>query len=90
MLKVSLYMHINVLSVIFTLMVLHHDVAKCGHPLIGSPLKVIGYDGLPADIGTTIDFTCPPDLSLIGPTSATCTGNGEWTPDPSGVMCKQG
>ena len=73
-------------------MLLHHNIiiAKCGRPMINSLVKVIGYDGLPADIGTTINFSCPPDLSLIGPNSTTCTGNREWTPDPSGVMCAQG
>ena len=66
-----------------------HVIAKCGHPTIKSPVNIIDYgdNGLPADI---INFTCPPDLSLVGPNSITCTGNGEWEPDPSGVMCTEG
>ena len=71
----------------------NHDgfyIAKCEHPMIDSVVNVGGYDGLPADIGTMVNFTCPPDLSLIGPTSTTCNGSGQWTPDPSGMMCTQG
>ena len=37
--------------------------------------------------GYTITFSCSPGLELIGPSSATCTGNGEWGPDLSGLMC---
>ena len=73
-----------------------NTIAKCGHPTINNLVKVMGYesddgdDGLPADIGTTINFTCPPDLLLIGANSTTCTGNGEWAPDPSRVVCTKG
>ena len=58
--------------------------------MIDNMVKVVGYDGLTADIGTTINFTCPPDLSLIGPNSTTCTRNGEWEPDPNEAMCTKG
>ena len=58
--------------------------------MIDHVVRVVGYDGLPADVGTTVYFTCPPDLALVGSNSITCTGNGEWTPDPSVVMCMQG
>ena len=37
--------------------------------------------------GTTVWFSCPPGLVVNGPDSATCMENGEWEPDPSGVMC---
>lgn len=57
--------------------------------MIDSPV-IIGDDGLLADVGTIINLTCPPDLLLNGPNSITCTGNGEWKPDPSVVMCVQG
>ena len=55
-----------------------------------SLVKTVGFDGLMTDVGTTVSLTCPPDQSLIGPNSITCTGNGEWEPDPRGVMCTQG
>lgn len=60
--------------------------------MIDSLVKVVGYsgNGVTANVGTTISFTCPPDLSLKGINSTTCTGNGVWTPDPSGVTCTQG
>ena len=60
--------------------------------MINSLVRLVGYvgDGTTADIGTIIDFTCPPDLLLTGPNSMTCTENGEWIPDPSGVMCTKG
>ena len=37
--------------------------------------------------GCTITFSCPPGLGLTGSNSVTCAGNGEWEPDPSGLMC---
>ena len=48
--------------------------------------KVLGYDNLQYE-GSTVTFVCPPGLVLIGSSSATCTENGEWEPDPSGLMC---
>ena len=55
-----------------------------------SLVKVVGFDGLMTVVGTTVNLTCPPDQSLIGPNSTVCTVNGEWKPDPSGVICMQG
>jgi hypothetical protein len=37
--------------------------------------------------GCKIRFSCPPGLVLNGSNSATCTGNGEWEPDPSWLTC---
>lgn len=68
-------------------------LAKCGRPMLNSlEVGVVGYDsdGITIDVGTTLNFTCPPDLLLTGPNSTTCTGNREWTPDTSGVMCTKG
>ena len=42
----------------------------------------------PALEGTSITFHCSPGLTLIGPVSSTCMGNGEWEPDPRKVECK--
>ena len=51
---------------------------------------VMGYDELSLPLeGSMVTFSCPPGQELVGPNSATCTENGEWGPDPSGVMCNQ-
>ena len=49
--------------------------------------SVVGYDDIVPVEGSTVSFTCPPGLALTGPNSATCTGNGEWEPDPREIMC---
>ncbi|MCG8621710.1 MAG: CCP domain-containing protein [Proteobacteria bacterium] len=71
-------------------------VANCGYPETesnynimndsGSVPNIEGYNGLPVE-GSIVTFSCPPELVLTGPNSATCTGNGRWQPDPSGLMC---
>ena len=43
----------------------------------------------PAINGTTAVFSCSRSgYVLTGPRSATCTGNGEWVPDPRQVQCQ--
>ena len=73
----------------------HSDVnlctANCGRlelsPTCGDSVpKVLDYDGLPIE-GNTIRISCSLGMILIGPNSTTCTGNGEWEPDPSGLLC---
>ena len=65
-------------------------IAKCGYPnlllsISNDSVPIIdGYDG---SVGSTIRFSCPPGLVLIGPNSVICTESGEWEPDPSGLMC---
>ena len=55
--------------------------------LMYSWFRVIGY-GDPALEVTTIILECSsPNLVLIGPTTTTCIGNGEWEPEPREVMC---
>jgi hypothetical protein len=73
-------------------------LAKCERPQLmpvcttscstDSVPAIVGIDDndIPVE-GNTITFSCPPGLELIGPNSATCTGNGEWGPDLSGLMC---
>ena len=52
--------------------------------------RVIGYDDLQlASEGSMVTFSFPLGRELVGPNSATCTRNGEWGPDPRGVMCNQ-
>ena len=69
-------------------------VANCGHPELFAPSndsnvpKVAGYDNLPVE-GKTITFSCPLGSVLIGSNSASRTENGEWEPDPSGLMCNE-
>ena len=66
-------------------------IAKCGHPellsMILSQTLWDNYDDITPVEGTTIWFSCPPGSVITGPNSATCTENGEWEPDPSGVTC---
>ena len=69
------------------------SIANCGHPellleISNDSVPIIdSYDGLSIE-GSTIIFSCPPGLELIGPNSAICLENGKWKPDPSGLMCK--
>ena len=49
--------------------------------------RIEALNGILPKEGATFDFNCPPGLALIGPNSTTCTGNGEWEPDPSGLAC---
>ena len=37
--------------------------------------------------GASLTFLCPPGLTLIGPESSRCMGNGEWEPDPREAVC---
>ena len=73
-------------------------IANCGHPeslftasndsdYRHSAPKVVGYNDLPILEGSNITFSCPPGLELIGPNSSTCAENGEWKPDPRGLLC---
>jgi hypothetical protein len=47
------------------------------------------HNNLPVREGTAITFICPAGQMLTGSNSATCTGNGEWAPDPTctWLMC---
>ena len=61
----------------------------CDYPLeegITSSVEVIGFTN-PALEGTSIMLHCPARLTLIGPESSTCMGNGKWEPDPGEVEC---
>ena len=66
-------------------------VGKCSDPLTLANDAVIveGHED-PALEGESIIFSCRDGLTLIGPNSATCMGNGEWEPDPSEVECTGG
>ena len=49
-------------------------------------IAVAGYQS-PAVEGTNVTFTCSPGLELTGSSISTCTGNGEWEPDPMDINC---
>ena len=69
-------------------------LANCGNPDL---LSTCGYSrpvpnllddhGLPIE-DSTVRFSCPPGQVLTGPNSSICMGNGEWEPDPSGLICE--
>ena len=77
-------------TIIISIMLL--ILAKCGHPELlpmtsnDTVPTVEGQNDLPIE-GSTVIFSCPPGLVLIGPNSATCTESGEWEPDFSSLMC---
>ena len=61
-------------------------VGNCGDPTLLLPVNnsvpsVESYDDLPIE-GSTVRFSCPPGSVLVRSSSATCTENGEWEPDP--------
>ena len=72
-------------------------IANCGIPEIpftpdneSAPVVVdyVDDNSVSAYIeGSTVSFSCLPGLEVIGPNSATCTENGEWVPEPTGIMC---
>jgi hypothetical protein len=68
---------------------------RCDHPLPpqtdgANEVQVSDYEDL-ALVGTIVTFSCLsglPDMVLTGPNTSTCTGNGEWEPDPMDATCK--
>ena len=49
--------------------------------------KVVSTEDLTPVEGKTVTFSCPPGFKLIGFDTVTCTENGKWEPDPSGLIC---
>ena len=77
-----------------SLHVLHSKLWKSEIPFTpdnDSTPVVVDYvddNSVPAYIeGSTVSFSCLPGFELIEPNSATCTENGEWIPEPTGIMC---
>ena len=54
--------------------------------LVDNNVRIIGF-GDPALDEEVVIFTCPSGWTLSGPSSSTCTRNGEWEPDPREVNC---
>ena len=49
---------------------------------------IIVYGNLyPAIEGTSVTFSCPPELVLTGSNTSMCMRNGEWEPDPQELKC---
>jgi hypothetical protein len=69
-------------------------LAKCEDPRDLLPAEsnvsvsiIEGYNGFPIE-SSTVRFSCPSGLELIGPHSAKCTENGEWEPDLTEIRCR--
>ena len=62
--------------------------------MINELVRAVNYDksDLPTEQGTTINLICPPATSFMitGQNSITCMENGEWEPDPTSILCKEG
>ena len=50
-------------------------------------VRVIGFKE-PALRGSKVTLACPAGMTLNGPDTLLCRGNGEWEPDPKKVECK--
>ena len=77
------------MSLSFQNLLLSFVSAKCDNPLhqtADASLRVFGYND-PALEGADVTLSCYSELVLIGPTSLTCTSNGEWRPDSRNVEC---
>ena len=63
-------------------------VAKCQFPLLSQNVTIEDYDH-PAIKGNYITFGCSSSsLTLVGPSTSTCVGNGQWEPDPREAECR--
>ena len=76
-------------------------IVNCGIPEIpfaldneSTPVVVDYVDDTTAHVpvsvyteNSTVRFSCSSGFKLIGPDSVTCTENGDWVPDPSGIVC---
>ena len=68
-------------------------IAYCGHPEVlftarnESVPKVVNTENFIPVEGSTATFSCPPGFELVGSDTVTCTENGIWEPDPSGLIC---
>ena len=68
-------------------------IGQCGNLQLGvtnNSKPSLMYSDLHLIEGTMVDFICPPGLILNGTMSVTCTGNGEWEPEPQDVSCIEG
>ena len=78
-------------AVSIILFMIFSPVVTCGYLRLMQSTSLrydfIGYSD-PAVEGTSVYFTCPLGEILTGPNNiSTCTGNGEWEPDPREKEC---
>ncbi|MCG8620954.1 MAG: CCP domain-containing protein [Proteobacteria bacterium] len=78
----------TLLSTIFTLPVYTKASLICDAPVLQPNVQaIVNYSQLLIE-GTTLMFTCLPGLTLSGPNTTTCLGNGQWIPNPDLIKCK--
>ena len=69
-------------------------VAKCEFPMItlkdshNYSSTILTNFSEPAMEGSIVHFSCPQNLQLSGPDTATCMRFGQWYPNASEVECK--
>ena len=61
-------------------------VAECGPPEAGDGVVIHNYTT--TFKGSSITFTCEDGIFPNVNITATCTGEGHWSPDPATYMCK--
>ena len=65
----------------------HSFTGKCDYPTPEDDAVSISSHGDSLIEGTTVNFSCPSGLTVIGPNTSMCMNNGRWEPDPSGIKC---
>lgn len=86
--------HTNYCEIKIILCLCPFRIAKCGNPemlfMNDTVPRVEGYNESDTEStleGSTVSLSCPLGSVLTGSGSVTCTANGEWEPDPKGIMC---
>ena len=76
-------------STIFTIPVYTKTLLFCDTPVLQPNVQTMYTESSQLLIeGTTLNFTCLPGLTLSGPDTTICFGNGYWIPNPDLVKCK--
>ena len=75
--------------------IIFFNIAKCDHPFNETKFQLYYYGSVritgyysPMIEGSRIMLSCSYGYSLKGSNTSTCTGNGEWEPDPRKAECK--
>ena len=64
---------------------LFNNIGECGPPVTGEDVVIHNYTT--TFEGSSITFTCEDGLYPNVTITATCTGEGHWSPDPATYMC---
>ena len=61
---------------------------NCRNPaqLVDESVHVVDFKE-PGTMGAYVTLVCTSGLTLMGPNTSTCMGNGEWEPDPRDAEC---